>query len=163
MKYKRLILGVIAILILTLLMIYSVQEYGKNSPQIKKYKQVFLNGEYLNNSEITFKAQIIAVNQSNHTLHVSIQEEPYHYPHVEIFTGNLTIRNLKNGDLIDVIGTLQGKNQITATKIWIDEPWKEDLIYLRSLPAIPFVLYLFFRSWKFDFTTWRFQRRKKDA
>jgi hypothetical protein len=163
MKFKRLILAAVTIIILILLMIYSAQEYYNNSPQIKKYKQVFSSSEYHNNTDITFKAQIITVNQSNHTLRVSIQEEPYNYPRVVIFTGNLTHQNLKKGDLIDVIGTLQGKNLVTATKIWVDEPWKDDLIYLRSLPAIPFVFYLFFRTWKFDFTTWRFQRRKKDA
>jgi hypothetical protein len=163
MKYSRLILGVIAIIILILLMVYSAQEYDNNNPQIKKYKQVFLNAEYLNNTEISFKAQITAINQSNHTLRATIQEEPYNYPKIELYTEHLTIQDLKKGDLIDVIGTIQGKNKIAATQIWLDEAWKGDLVYLRSLPAIPFVLYLFFRTWKFDFSTWRFKRRTKDA
>ena len=163
MKHQRLVLGIPAVLILVLLMVYSAQEYAINSPQIKKYEQVFGSSEYHNNTAISFTAQIISVNQSNHTMRVSIQEEPYNYPRVEISMENLTSQSLKKGDLIDVIGTVQGKNSVTVTKIWVDEPWKENLIYVRSLPAIPFVLYLFLRTWRFDFTTRRFQRRKKDA
>jgi len=163
MKHKRIILGLFAIFLLITLMLYCFQEYDKNNPHIKKYKLIFENTENYNNIEISFHAKIITVNKTNQTLHVSIQEEPYTYPIVQINTGNLDIQNLKKGDLIDIIGILHGKNQMTATKIWLNEPWKTDLIYLRSLLAVPFVLYLFFRTWKFNTTAWRFERRKKDA
>jgi len=163
MKYKRLILGLIAIFLLITLMIYSFQEYDKNDPQIKKYKQLFKNSENYNNTEISFVAEIITVNKTDHTLRVFIQEEPYNYPSVEINAGDFDIQNLKKGDLIDIIGILHGKNQMTATKIWLNEPWKTDLIYLQSLLAIPFILYLFFRTWKFNTKAWRFERRKINA
>jgi hypothetical protein len=163
MKYTHLTIGIVTILILILLMIYSAQEYSANNPQIKKYEQVFGSIANSNNTVITFRAQIRSVNQSNHTVRVSIEEEPYNYPQILIYTGNLELRGLTKGVLIDVIGTVQGKNQVTVTKVWVDEPWLENLIYLRSLPAIPFVLFLFIRTWKFDVTTRRFQRRRKDA
>jgi hypothetical protein len=163
MKYKRIMLGLFAIFLLITLMFYCFQEYDKNDPQIKKYKLIFENSETFNNTEISFLAEITTVNKTNQTLHVSIQEVPYSYPVFEINTGNLDIQNLKKGDLIDIIGIIRGKNQMTATKIWLNEPWKTDLIYIRSLLAVPFVLYLFFRTWKFNTTTWRFERRKKDA
>jgi hypothetical protein len=163
MKYARLIFAAVMILILALLIIYSAQDYLLNSPQMKKYRQVFGSSSNVSATDITFKALILSVNQSNHTLRVSIQEEPYNYPRVEIFTGNLPNQTFHKGDLIDVIGIVQGKNQVTATQIWVDEPWKDDLIYLRSLPAIPFVIFLFVRTWKFDRSTWCFERRNKDA
>ena len=144
-------------------MIYCFQEYDKNNLQIKKYKILFESSDQYNNTGISFQASIYWVNKTNHTLRVEIEEKPWRYPHITINTGNIDIQNLKKGDLIDVIGILNGKNQMTATKLWLDEPWKADLINLRSLPAIPFVLYLFFRTWKYNTTSWRFERRKKNA
>ena len=65
------------------------------------------------------------------------------------------------GDTVEVYGTFTGKNQMTADTLLITEQWKNDLIYLRSLPAIPFALYLFFRAYRFNTTTYRFERRQK--
>jgi hypothetical protein len=163
MKFKRIILGLFAIFFLITLMFYCFQEHEKNDPQIKKYKLLFNDSENYNNTVISFLAKIITVDKTNQTLYVFIQEEPYTYPSVKVNAGNLDIQNLKKGDLIDIIGIFDGKNQMIATKIWLNEPWKIDLIYLRSLPAIPFVLYLFLRTWKFNTTAWRFERRKKNA
>ena len=163
MKYKRLILGLIAIILLVTSMIFCFQEYDKNDPQIKKCKLLYGSSDNYNNTEISFTGYIYTVNKINHTLLVDIQEEPWNYPAITVNTGNIDIKNLKKADLIDVIGTFNGKNTMTATKLWLDEQWKEDLINLRSLPAIPFVLYLFFRTWKYNITSWRFERRKKNA
>ena len=163
MKHKRIIFGIFTLCILITSMIYSYQNNEKNDPQIKKYRQIFEHPETYNNTEISFQAEILALDRINQTLRVFIQEQPYTYPQVQINTGNINIQNLKKGDLIDIIAILHGKNHMTATKLWLNEPWKENLIYLRSLPAIPFVLYLFFRTWKFNITTWRFERRKKHA
>ena len=163
MKHKRLILGLLILCLLITSMIYSYQNYENNDPQIKRYKQFFEYPENYNNTQLSFLAEILAVNMTNQTLRVSIQEEPYTYPSVNINTGNFDIQNLKKGDLIDIIVNLHGKNQMTATKIWLNEPWKENLIYLRSLLAIPFVVYLFFRTWRYSIQTCRFERRNKNA
>ena len=163
MKHRRIILGLVVLSILIMSMIYSYQNYEKNAPQIQKYKQVFENPEAYNNTELSFNAEILEVNQRNHSLRVFIQERPYTYPQVYVNIENIEIQNLKKGDLIEVIGVLHGKNNMTATKLWLNEPWKDTLIYLRSLPAIPFVLYLFIRTWTFNTTTWRFERRQKNA
>jgi hypothetical protein len=70
---------------------------------------------------------------------------------------------LKKGDVLDIIGILDGQNHVTAQNIWKNEQWKDDLIYVRSLPAIPFALYLFFKTWKFNPKKIRFYRRNKDT
>ncbi len=163
MKHKRIILGLFTLILLISSMVYAYQNYEKNDPQTKKYTQIFEHPEDYNNTKISFKAEILAIDKTNQTLRVFIQEKPYTYPQVQINTGNLNIPNLKKGDLIDVIAILHGTDNITATSLWLNEPWKENLIYLRSLPAIPFVLYLFLRTWRLNTTTWRFERRKKDA
>ena len=163
MRFKRIILGVLLILILIVLMLYSYQEYNKNDVHIKKLTQIFENNEKYNDTEISFLAQVIRIDETNSSIKISIQEKPYRYPLLEISTGNLDITNIKKGDLIDVIGIIDGKNHVTAEKIWLKEPWKVDLIYIRSLPAIPFVLFLFFRTWNFNSKTRRFERRKRNA
>ena len=163
MRHRRLILGFIVLAFLLSLMVYSYQEYYQNSPQFKKYIQLFEAPEDLNNTEISFSAEIISVDTMNHTVLASIRAEPFSFPAVEIHTGSFDIQILKKGDLIDVIGVFHGGNHITARRIWLNEPWEIDLVYLRSLLAIPFVLYLFFVTWRLNTTTWCFERRKKDA
>lgn len=163
MKYKRLIIGLIIAIFFISMMIYSFQEFDKNDPNIKKLKLLFGSSDYYNNTEISFRALIYSVNKTNHTLYVSIEEKPYDYPNIEINIENLDIQNLKKGDLIDVIGTLNGKNKMKATKLWLIEPWKENLIYIRSIFAIPFVLFLFLKTWKFNTKSWYFERRKGNA
>jgi len=163
MKHKRIILGLFALFLLITSMMYAYQNAESNDPQIKKYKQIFEHTETYNNTKISFTAEILAIDRINQTLRVFIQERPYTYPQVHINTANLTIDNLQKGDLIDVIAIVHAENKMTATNIWRNEPWKDNLIYLRSLPAIPFALYLFFRTWKFNNQTWRFERRKKNA
>ena len=163
MQYKRFILSVFIILVLLVLMLYSYQEYDKNDVHIKKLTQIFENNEKYNDTEISFLAQVIRIDETNSSIKISIQEKPYTYPSLEISTGNFDIANIKKGDLIDVIGIIDGKNHVTAEKIWLKEPWKVDLIYIRSLPAIPFVLFLFFRTWNFNSKTRRFERRKRNA
>ena len=163
MKHIRIILGLFTLILLMTSMVYAYQNYEKNDPQIKKYTQIFEHPEHYNNTKISFKAEILAIDTTNQTLRVFIQEKPYTYPQVHLNTGNLNIQNLQKGDLIDVIVIFHGTDNITVTNLWLNEPWKENLIYLRSLPAIPFVLYLFLRTWRLNTTTWRFERRKKDA
>ena len=68
---------------------------------------------------------------------------------------------LKIGDKIEIFGTINNKNHISAEKVLITPRWKYDLIFIRSLPAIPFALFLFFRTWKFNRSSFRFERRKK--
>ena len=165
MKYKRFIVGLFFILLLVLLMFYYNLEYDKNDPKIKKYNHIFENFDEYNNTEISFYVQVKKINETHQKITASIQEYPYSYPLIEINTHNIdfSINTLKKGDLIEVTGILNGKNNVTAEKIFTQEQWKNDLIYLRSLPAIPFALYVFLRTWRFNRKIFRFERRKKDA
>jgi hypothetical protein len=80
---------------------------------------------------------------------------------VEISTRNLKAQSLKQGDQIDVIGVVHGKGLITASQLWLVEPWEPAAVYVRSLLAIPFIAYLFLSTWMLDTSTWFFDRRKK--
>jgi|GEM_PF-1087495 hypothetical protein len=163
MKHTRKILGLLLLSLLIASMVYSYKNYEQNDPYLQKLNQIFTHPEHYNNTEISFIAEILSIDATNHTLRAFIQEKPYTYPQIQINTQNLDIQNLQKGDLIDVITMYTGNSTFTATTFWRNEPWKDTLIYLRSLPAIPFVLYLFFRTWRFNKTTWRFERRNNRA
>lgn len=74
-----------------------------------------------------------------------------------------SLKDLHKLDLIRIYGVLDGTKHITAEEIWIYNQWANDLIYIRSIPAIPFALFLFLKTWKFNRKTFRFERRKRDA
>ena len=156
MRYKRLLFIILLIIIIILLMFYNNLEYHSRDLD---FNYILDNFEKYNNSEITITGYILKINEINQTLIVCIQESPF--PIFEIKYNN--IENLRKFDIIGIYGILDGKNHITAERIWIHEQWKDYLIYARSIPAIPFAIYLFFRSWKFNRKTVRFERRVKDA
>ena len=163
MNHKRAVIGSLLLIILIVSMLYSYQEYDKNNEHVKQFKEIFQHSENYTNTAVLFRAQVINVDLANKTLYCSLQEEPYTYPRLTINIKIISTTTIQRGDLIDVKGTITGKNQITATQLWIDEPWKEDLIYLRSLAALPIVFYLFFTTWRLNMQTWRFERRKRHA
>lgn len=158
MKHKRLILGIILSVSLILLMLYCSLEYDNKDPQTTKCK--LENFDEYNNTKISFVGDIIEINETSQTLLVELQEPPF--PKIEIKTNNIE-DDLQKRDVILVIGIIDGKNHVTAERIWAHQQWKDDFIYIRSIPAVPFVLYLFFRTWKFNRKTCRFERRTRDA
>ncbi len=161
MKKKHILLSILIFFLLIPLMIYSIQEYKQNDPHIQACQIVY--SDHYNHTELTFLGYIWNVNKTNQTCLVTIQEEPYHYPPITLHTDNITIQKLKKGDLIDVKGTFTGPNQMTATYLWRNDPLKENFVILRSLLALPIIFFLFLRTWKFDTTSLRFERRKKNG
>ena len=159
MKHKRLILGIILTVILILLMIYSSVGYSDKEFDIL---YIFENYETYDN-KISFVGEIVEINETSQTLTIRCMEPPYSL--IEIKTHNIEFKEYipKKGDIVEILGTEDEENNVIAEKMLISERWKYDLIYIRSLPAIPFALYLFFRTWKFNQKKLRFERRKTDA
>jgi hypothetical protein len=71
--------------------------------------------------------------------------------------------SFKKGDNLRIFGILDGESHVTAEKITLHEQWKDNLIYIRSIPAIPFALFLFIKTWKFNREKNRFEKREKNA
>jgi len=46
---------------------------------------------------------------------------------------------------------------VKAEKVFVIKKLEYSLIFIRSLPAIPFVLYLFFKKWRFNFKKFIFE------
>lgn len=156
MKHKRLIIGIFLAVVFTLLMLYSSLEYNNYDPSID---YILDNFETYNNTKISFSGVIEEVNTTNHQITISIPRAPY-LMEIKIDTIEDT---MQKGDIVEILGVLDGKYHVTAEKILVIQQWKYDLIIIRSLPAIPFALYLFFRTWQFNKKTFRFERRTKDA
>jgi hypothetical protein len=162
MRYQRLLLGCIITGLLLSLMVYSFQEYGQNDPQIKKYNQIFGSPEQFDNTTLSFSAEVLSVDSTNRTITALIRAGAYTFPPVEII-GVSDVSMLQKGDEIDVIGVFHDTNQVTITEMWVHHSWELTMLYLRSLLALPFVFYLFFRTWRWDAADWRFVRRKNDV
>lgn len=164
MKHKRKLLGGLVCILLFILMLYSHNNYFENAENIHRFQEIFGHIEKYNNTQISFHAQILTLNNTTQTICIIVQEEPYTYPRLTVSVKNFPNTTLRKRDLIDVIGIIDGHYHVTATYLGVKVPWKDTLIYLRSLPAIPFVLYLFLRNWTFNTTRFYFERRrKKDA
>lgn len=157
MNHRRLLVGIILVALLSLLMLYSSLEHNRHDPDIQ---YILENFETYNNTRISFTGEIILVNKSSQELIIQLNEPPYLPIKIEL---NNTTDSINKGDITEILGILDRKNHVTVEKILISERWKHDLIYIRSLPAIPFTLYLIFRTWKFNRKTLRFERRKTDA
>ena len=156
MKHKRLISGIFLVAILASLILYSGLEYNNHDPSIE---HILENFETYNNTKISFSGIIEEVNETNQQMKISIPRTPYV---MEIKTD--TVKDtMQKGNIVEILGVLDDKYHVNAEKILVIEQWKSDLVIIRSLPAIPFALYLFFRTWQFNKKTFRFERRNKDA
>lgn len=159
MKHKRLILGILLTVILIFLILYSSLGHSNKEFDIL---YIFENYETHDN-RISLTGEIVEINETSQTLTIRCMEPPY--PLIEIKTHNIEFKDYtpKKGDIVEILGTEDEDYNIIAEKMLISERWKYDLIYFRSLPAIPFALFLFFRTWKFNRRKLRFERRKTDA
>jgi hypothetical protein len=121
---------------------------------------LFENYQKFNNTEITFEASIREVNTTSRRISAVIGDPPYFVVNIQEKTLD---SQLKEDDVIFVVGFLTGNRSMTAEKIFVREPGNDTMIFLISVPAIPFVLYLFFRTWRFNRKTFSFERRQNDA
>jgi len=156
MKHKRLISGIFLATILASLILYSGLEYNNYDPTIEHLLENF---ETYNNTKISFSGVIEEFNKTNQQITISIPRTPYV---MEIKTDTIE-NNMQKGNIVEILGVLDDKYHVSAEKILVTERWKSDLIIIRSLPAIPFALYLFFRTWHFNKKIYRFERRNRDA
>jgi len=158
MANKKLIVGITLIIFLFSLFVYSSLGHDKHDPDID---YILENFDEYNNTEVAFGGVIKQINQSKKIITIKTRTTPY--KNIEIDISKIDFEG-ETGDLVEILGTIKSPDLIKAEKILVTPDWKNTLIYVRSLPAIPFALYLFFRTWKFNRKTFKFERReKKDA
>jgi len=149
----RKIMATLVFLTLFSLMIYSSLEHDEKDPDMD---YVLANYEKFEGKEVHFGGKVVEVNGTD--VKIKLMEPPYDYL-------NVTIKNasVEKGDIVEILGILDGERHVTAEKVLISKGWKYSLIFIRSLPAIPFALYLFFKNWKFNSKKFMFEERKKNA
>jgi len=150
---RKIIAATLALLALLSLMIYSSLEHDEKDPDMD---YILAHYEKFGGKEVHFGGKVVEINGTK--VKIELIEPPYGYV-------NVTIKNasVEKGDIVEILGILDGKEHVTAEKVIVSKNWKYALIFLRSLPAIPFALYLFFRDWKFNFKKFMFEEREKNA
>ena len=133
-------------------MIYNNLEYTNHNPSLKYILQNF---DAFNNTKIYFDGYISEVNETRHTISIGVPVNPWLLEVKLPITENIP----QNGDFVEIYGVLDESGYVTAEKILASKQWEINLIYIRSLPAIPFALFLFFRTWRFNKEKFKFVRR----
>lgn len=150
---QRKLIAVSALIILLFLMLYSFAEHNKKDP----YMEYILNNydKYIG-KKVHFGGVVKEVNDT--ILKIKLLEPPYDFIDVEV--ENVTA---EKGDVVEILGVLKEKNRVIAEKVIVSKSWKNTLIFIRSLPAIPFALYFFFKQWKFNLKNLKFEEREENA
>jgi hypothetical protein len=156
-KQKRLILGIILIFLLFTLMLHYSLDHNNHDPDPQ---YILDNYEKFTTTKVRLNGEVKNVDQTNNTLLVQVTPSP---EGIILVSTTENISTTQVDDVVEVYGVLTSRNTLTAEKLLSSERWKHDLIYIRSLPAIPFALYLFFRTWRFNPVTRRFERRHTHA
>ena len=143
----RRIVAVISVVALLSLMTYSYIEHDKKDPDMD---YILANPEKFEGKEIDFCGRAEEIEPS--FIKLRLMEAPYTCINVTgIHSG------IKKGDVVEVLGTLKGVDEVKAEKVFVIKKLEYSLIFIRSLPAIPFVLYLFFKKWRFNFKKFMFE------
>ena len=140
-----------SISILLLLMTYSYIEHDEKDPDMA---YIIKNFEKFEGKKVDFAGRFVSCNDS--VAKLKLMEPPYCIVNV---TGKILNVSLHKGDVVEVLGIMQEPHKIKAEKIYVIKSFEYSLIFIRSLPAIPFVAYLFFRKWKFNFKKFVFEER----
>lgn len=155
MKHQRLILGTILIVLLFSLMLYYSLEHNNHNPD---NQYILDHYEEFITTKVKLEGMIKNVDKTNNTLLIRVSSSPNSTILVSTTESLLTTQR---GDIVEVYGNFTNRSHMTAEKLLISEGWKNALIFIRSLPAIPFALYLFFKTYRFNPDTCRFERRQK--
>jgi hypothetical protein len=139
-------------------MVYNNIQYENNNYTSNTF--ILENYEKFNNTEIVFNAYIKEINNTNNIIKAKIGDPPYTLLTIET---NDIINNLHKEDIIFVVGILNGKSYIRAEKIFVIDQFNNTIIILISILAIPYIIYLFLRNWKFNKKTFKFERREINA
>jgi hypothetical protein len=157
MQHKRLTLGIILILFLFSLMLYYSLDHNNHDPDTQ---YILDHYEEFTTTNVQLDGVVKNVDKTNGTLLMQLSQPPQS---TLLVSTKESLNTAQPGDIVEVYGTFISSNHMNAEKLLISEQWKYDFIYIRSLPAIPFALYLFFRAWRFNRNTFRFERREKHA
>ena len=146
---NRLILGVILFSVILGFGIYYNSEFERHKEYPSIGDAVLDPSKYIGKKVVIWSHRVVDIGDNTFTIEVTDQR--------------FTVTNASKvdvGDRVEVLGTLEPGYRITAEKIIVSKEWKYYFIFVRSIVAIPLVLFLFFRNWKFDFKRFEFRGRE---
>jgi len=155
MKHTRLILGSLLILLLFTLMLYYSIDRHNHEPSTY---YILSHYEEFTTTNVQLNGVVHNVDSTNNTLLVRVDVS---FKDGILVSTTEPLQTVHPGDQIELYGHFTSRNHLTAEKLLIYEQWNYTLIFIRSLLGVPFVMYLFFRSYRFNPDTWRFERRQK--
>jgi hypothetical protein len=157
MRHQRLVLGFILLLLLTLLMVYYHIDHNNHIPDAQYILDHY--GQFTT-TNVVLDGIVTQVDTAHHTLLLQVTSSPEN----KILVSTTTpLDATQPGDRVELYGNFTNRTNMVAENLLIYEQWNYNLIFLRSLPAIPFVLFLFFSTYRFNSETRRFERRKPHA
>jgi hypothetical protein len=158
MNQKRLVCGLILLILLLSLMIYYHVDVYNHYPDDDRY--ILENYEKYIGRKVALTGEVTAIDIKNRTLLVQIAQSPE-----DIIQASTTesLHTLQPGDSVTLYGFLTNRTHMTSEIVLKNEDWNITLLYLRSLPAIPFALFLFFRTYRFSLKKFCFERRDHHA
>jgi hypothetical protein len=155
MNHLKFFIGCFLLSLLVLFMLYYSLDHNNHDPD---FLYILDHFEQFNNTKVIVYGEVKNVDSFNNTLLIELNQPP---KYLIFLSTTENISTTQQGDIVEVYGTLTSRTHMTGEKLLISERWAYDLIYIRSLPAIPFALYLFFRTYRFNRNTFRFERRMK--
>ncbi len=111
-------------------------------------------------SKILFVGEVIDFNERDNRLQVILQEPPF--PQLEVLL-SADGQVFERGDIVEIIGVIEGAYLVSARDIFLKQPLESVVAIVRSVPAIPILTYVFYKTWKFDRKDFLFLRRDSDA
>ncbi len=148
MDYERILTGFSLILILLILCLY-YNHYHESTLEYPSTDSILSN--YPEGSIISVSGTALRLNNNGFDLLDKNCKTEYKI---------ITSEHVNPGDNIQLIGVLGPSYTIKSTKMIVETAWSYEFVIQRSALALIFLVFIFFRYWKFDFKTFEFMRRK---
>ncbi len=148
MDYKRILIGFSLILILLVLCLY----YNNYHESILEYPSTdVILSNYPEGSTVSVSGTAIRLNNNGFDLLDKNGETEYKI---------ISPEHVNLADNIQLIGVLGPSYTIKSTKMIVETAWSYEFVIQRSALALIFLIFIFFRYWKFNFKTFEFNRRE---
>ncbi len=141
----------LAITLLSLCVYYQASyEEHREYPGVR---QITLDYQRYTGSEVSVSGEVIAVDKDGFVLSTK------HNGRNTLFKVHHNSSNIETGDQISIIGILESNYTITSKELLVSKKWNYYFVFIRSIIALPLLLYLFLKNWQFDLERKLFRRR----
>ncbi len=149
---KRTILIFILAIALLSLCLYYQASYQEHS-EYPGVKQITANYTRYIYSEVYVGGEVTALNDNGFEL------STWHDGKDTAFKVDHNSTKIEIGDRVSIIGNLEPNYILTPNELLVSRKWDYYLVFIRSILALPILLYLFHKNWQLDSKQKLFRRR----